>query len=100
MNRLRMAVIGVGYLGQSHARILSGLSDIDLVGVVDVNAQQAQEVADRVGTKAYTDYKALLKRVDAVSIVTPTIYHHGVAKFFLKNRIPVLVEKPIAATVA
>lgn len=100
MNRLRMAVIGVGYLGQSHARILSTLADVDLVGVVDVNAAQAQEVASRCGTKAFIDHKPLLKRVDAVTIVTPTIYHHQVAREFLKNGVAVLVEKPIAVTVA
>jgi predicted dehydrogenase len=100
MNRLRMAVIGVGHLGQSHARILSGLPDVDLVGVVDVNGKQASEVAERCGTKAFTDYKPLLKRVDAVTVVVPTIYHHLVAKQFLKAGVPVLVEKPIAVTVA
>lgn len=100
MNRLRMAVIGVGHLGQSHARILSGLPDVDLVGVVDVNAKQANDIAERCGTKAFSDYKPLLKRVDAVTVVVPTIYHHAVAKAFLKSGVPVLVEKPIAVTVA
>lgn len=100
MNRLRMAVVGVGHLGQSHARILAGLPDVELVGVVDVNAKQAREIAERCGTKAYSDVKPLLKRVDAVTVVTPTIYHHAVAKQFLKHGVPVLVEKPIAVTVA
>lgn len=100
MNRLRMAVIGVGHLGQSHARILSGLADVDLVGVVDVNAKQANEIAERCGTQAFTDIKPLLNRVDAVTVVTPTIYHHAVAKQFLKHGVSVLVEKPIAVTVA
>ncbi len=100
MNRLRMAVIGVGHLGQSHARILAALPDVDLVGVVDVNAKQAADIAERCGTTAYTDIKPLLNRVDAVTIVTPTIHHHLVAKQFLEHGIPVLVEKPIAVTVA
>jgi predicted dehydrogenase len=100
MNRLRMAVIGVGHLGKEHARILSGLADVDLVGVVDVSAEQARLVAERCGTTACTDYTELLDRVDAVTVVVPTIHHHAVAKVFLERGVPVLVEKPIATTVA
>ena len=100
MNRLRMAVIGVGHLGKEHARILAGLPDVELVGVADLNAEQARLVADRCGTGSFTEFAPLLHRVDAVTVVVPTIYHHAVAKEFLKHKIPVLVEKPIATTVA
>lgn len=100
MNRLRMAVIGVGHLGKEHARILSGLPDVELVGVADVSAEQARLVAERCGTTACTDYTELLDRVDAVTVVVPTIHHHAVAKMFLEHSVPVLVEKPIATTVA
>jgi predicted dehydrogenase len=100
MNRLRMAVIGVGHLGKEHARILSGLPEVELVGIVDVNADQARLIADRCGTEAYTDFTFLLDKVDAVTVVVPTIYHHAVAKVFLQHGVPVLVEKPIAATVS
>jgi predicted dehydrogenase len=93
-----MAVIGVGHLGQHHARILAGLPDVDLVGVVDANANQARDVAARLNTTAYTDIEPLLQQVDAVSVVTPTVHHHRVASVFLKNAIPVLVEKPICRT--
>jgi len=99
MRQLRMAVIGVGHLGNHHARILSGLPEVELVGVVDVNPAQAALVAERLNTKAYSDYTELLDRVDAATIVVPTIYHHIVTKTFLEHGIPVLVEKPIAATV-
>jgi predicted dehydrogenase len=100
MNRLRMAVIGVGHLGKEHARILAGLADVELVGVVDVSAEQARLVAERCGTSSCTDFTKLLDQVDAVTVVVPTIHHHAVARRFLERGIPVLVEKPIAATVA
>jgi predicted dehydrogenase len=95
-----MAVIGVGHLGQHHARILAGLPDVDLVGVVDANPDQARSVADRLGTTPYSHFEPLLGQVDAVSVVTPTIFHHQVAAEFLQHGIPVLVEKPICRTVA
>ncbi|MFO0805063.1 MAG: Gfo/Idh/MocA family oxidoreductase [Gemmataceae bacterium] len=100
MSRLRMAVIGVGHLGQHHARILANLPDVELVGVVDANPNQARDVAARLNTTAYSDFEPLLKQVDAVSVVTPTVHHHRVASAFLKNAVPVLVEKPICRTLA
>jgi predicted dehydrogenase len=100
MTRLRTAVIGVGHLGQHHARILAGLPDAELVGVVDANPEQARVVADRLGTAAFDHFEPLLGRVDAVSVVTPTIFHHQVAAAFLNAGVPVLVEKPVCRTVA
>lgn len=100
MARLRVAVVGVGHLGQHHARILSQFPDVDLVGVVDANWHQANTVALKYGTRAYTNYADLLHEVDAVSVVTPTTYHHEVASSFLRNGVPVLVEKPMCRTVA
>lgn len=100
MTRTRMAVIGVGHLGQHHARILAGLPDVELVGVVDANSEQARAVAAKLGTAAFDHFEPLLNRVDAVSIVTPTIFHHHVAAAFLRNGIPALVEKPVCRTVA
>jgi predicted dehydrogenase len=93
-----MAVIGVGHLGKEHARILAGLSDVELVGVADVNADQAQAVAKRVGTQAFGNYWPLLNLVDAACIVVPTSHHEAVASEFLRRGLPVLVEKPLAPT--
>ncbi|MGF1579283.1 MAG: Gfo/Idh/MocA family oxidoreductase [Gemmataceae bacterium] len=98
MAPLRMAVVGVGHLGQAHARILDGLPDVELVGVVDVNPKQAESVGDKLGVPAYTDYWPLLRQVDAASIVVPTTHHLEVAKAFLEQGLPLLVEKPIAAS--
>src|SRR5438270_2638718 len=100
MNRVRMAVIGVGHLGKEHARILSSLPDVELVGVADVNHEQAQAVARRHNTQAFQDYWPLLNLVDAACIAVPTTYHLAVAREFLKRGIPLLVEKPLALTVA
>lgn len=100
MTRLRMAVIGVGHLGQHHARILSGLPEVELAGVVDANLEQARTIAARLGTTPYDHFEPLLSQVDAVTVVTPTIYHHQVATAFLSHGIPVLVEKPVCRTVA
>jgi predicted dehydrogenase len=100
MTRLRLAVIGVGHLGQHHARILAGLPDVDLVGVVDSSPDQAAAVAHRLHTKAFASHEALFGAVDAVSVVTPTSHHHHAAAAFLKRKVPVLVEKPVCKTVA
>ena len=98
MTRLRMAVIGVGHLGKEHARILAGLPEVELVGVADTNQEQAQAVAKRLGTQAFSEYWPLLNLVDAASIVVPTSLHEPVAAEFLRRGIPVLVEKPLAPT--
>ncbi len=98
MSRLRIAVIGVGHLGKEHARILAGLPEVELVGVADVSLEQAQTVAKRLGTQAFSDYWPLLNLVDAASIVVPTSLHEPVASEFLRRGIPVLVEKPLAPT--
>jgi predicted dehydrogenase len=96
MRALRLGVIGVGHLGKEHARILSGLPDVELVGVADVNLIQATTVAQRCATKAYTDYSSLLPEVDAAVIAVPASQHRAVAAELLCRGIPVLVEKPLA----
>ena len=99
MKRLRMAVVGVGHLGRHHARHLKSFPDVDLVGVVDASPQQAETIARQLGTKAYDRFEPLLGHVDAVSIVTPTSFHHHVAAEFLRRGVSALVEKPICKTV-
>jgi predicted dehydrogenase len=100
MKRLRMAVVGVGHLGKEHARILSGLAGVELVGVVDANLEQAQVIARKHNTQAFDQCWPLLGRVDAVSIVVPTGLHASVAEEFLKRGLPCLIEKPLAASLA
>ncbi len=99
MNKIRCAVIGVGYLGKFHAEKYAGLKQAELIGVVDQDKKTACEIAEKYQTTAYTNYEELIGKVDAVSIVTPTLLHYEVAKFFLSHRVHVLVEKPITSTV-
>lgn len=98
MSKLRVAVIGVGYLGRYHALIYSRMPDVELVGVMDTDADRAGAVASESGCTPYTDASALLGRVDAVSIVVPTTAHLAVATPFLNRGVHMLMEKPIAAT--
>ena len=98
MATLRLGVIGVGHLGKEHARILSGLPGVELAGVADVNSAQAQSIAQRCGTTPFEDYRDLLERIDAAVIAVPTCFHHAVASDVLRRGVPVLVEKPLAAT--
>src|SRR5262249_7278692 len=98
MTTLRVGVIGVGHLGKEHARILSGLSGVNLAGVADVNAAQAEAIALRCGTKPHSDYRTLLDGIDAAVVAVPTCHHHAVAADVLGRGIPTLVEKPLAST--
>ncbi|MES9923060.1 MAG: Gfo/Idh/MocA family oxidoreductase [Candidatus Thiodiazotropha endolucinida] len=100
MDKIRTAVIGVGYLGRYHAQKYAALDDSELVAVVDIDPDTAANVAKECGTEALSDYHELLDRVDAVSVVVPTQLHHQVAKEFLDSGIHVLLEKPITVTVA
>jgi predicted dehydrogenase len=97
---LRTAVIGVGYLGRFHAQKYASLPDCELVGVVDSDPDRAASVAQEVQTQAFSDYQALLGKVDAVSIVVPTSHHYALTKPFLEAGTHVLLEKPFATTVA
>lgn len=98
MTRSRVAVVGVGHLGQHHARILSEIPEVELVAVADSRIEQAQSVAAKTGTRAVADYRELLDEVDAVSIAVPTFMHREVAGDFLVRGIATLVEKPLAAS--
>jgi len=100
MKKLKCAVIGTGYLGKFHAEKYASLPDCELVAVVDTNEIAAKTVAEKFGAQALTDYKSLLGKVDAVSIVVPTTLHHMVSRDFLNAGAHVLVEKPITVTVA
>ena len=96
---MRTAVVGVGYLGRFHAQKYALLANSELVGVADPSAEARAAVAAELGVPAIADYRDLLGRVDAVSIVTPTPSHFAVAKEFLEAGAHVLVEKPMTVTV-
>lgn len=94
--QLRVGVIGVGYLGRFHALIYSRLPNVKLVGVADLDAVRAAEVAVEAGCVAFGDPLALLGLVDAVSVVVPTSVHLDVARPYLQQGVHMLLEKPMA----
>jgi predicted dehydrogenase len=100
LDKLRVGVIGVGALGQHHARVYGSLPDVELVAVVDSLPGRAEEIAGLLGTKALRDYRDLFGKVDAVSIATPTVLHSEIGCRFLNEGAHVLLEKPISHTLA
>lgn len=97
---IRVGVVGVGYVGQHHARIYSEMTGVELVGVVDIDETRLQELGARYRIQLCRDYRELLGTVDAVSVAVPTLLHYSIAKEFLERGVDVLVEKPIAQHLA
>ncbi len=98
MDKIRVGVVGVGALGQHHARVYSTLPNAILVGVADTKPGRAEEIAAPLNTGHYLDYRELFGKVDAVSVATPTVLHAEIGEQFLKAGVCVLVEKPISHT--
>jgi predicted dehydrogenase len=98
----KVAVIGAGAMGRNHARVYSEIESVQLVGVADIFADAAEKTARRFGTVAYTDYLTLLdeQKPEAVTIAVPTIEHLNAAKAVAERGIHMLIEKPIAFSVA
>jgi predicted dehydrogenase len=97
---LRVAVVGVGHLGRHHARILATLPGVDLIGVADHDGRRAAEVAQACRTLAAGDFREFFGKVDAVTVAVPTEAHLEVARPFLERGVAVLVEKPLARSLA
>lgn len=97
---LRLGVVGVGHLGRHHARILKTLPGVELAGVADLVLDRARTAVEGTPALATTDARDLVGRVDAVVVAVPTVDHLAVARPFLERGIHVLVEKPMAASVA
>ena len=95
-DKIKVAVIGVGHLGRYHARIYAGMPDVELAGVMDINADRCNEIAKECGTQAFSDMTSLTQTVDAVSIVVPTSDHLSAAREFLQRGVHALIEKPLA----
>jgi predicted dehydrogenase len=98
MDKVKVAVIGVGHLGSIHAKIYKEIPNCDLIGVCDTNQERLNQVCANLGLTGYTDYKELFGKVDAVSIAVPTVSHHKVAAEFLSSGVHTLVEKPFTLT--
>jgi predicted dehydrogenase len=100
MDAVRLGVIGVGHLGRHHARIAAGLPGVSFVAAVDIEAARAAEAVKDSKAEALTDYRELFGRVDAVTVAVPTVDHLAVAREFLERGVHVLVEKPMASSLA
>ncbi|MBU4310121.1 Gfo/Idh/MocA family oxidoreductase, partial [bacterium] len=99
MKPIRVVVIGVGHLGQHHARIYSAMPDVELVGVVDIDEERSKRIAQEYKTAAYSEYTQVLKRVDVASIAVPTEFHYRIGRDFLNAGVHILIEKPMTQTV-
>lgn len=95
--RLRVGVVGVGYLGKFHAQKYAAIPEVKLVGLADIIPERAQKWAEKLNTRAFHHHRHLLGEVEAVSVVVPTEHHHRIARDFFQAGCDVLVEKPISA---
>jgi predicted dehydrogenase len=86
-------------MGTIHAKVYSQLPQSDFVAVVDIDLGKAQSLANQYNCSAYSDCADILRKVDAVTIATPTVTHLNLAKIFIKKKISVLIEKPLAANI-
>lgn len=100
MAKLRVAVVGVGPMGQGHVKHYKGLAGCDLVAVVDQDVDRRGKTAMQYGCQSFADAKDLIGRVDAVSIATPTTSHRDLTCMFLEAGVHCLVEKPMSITPA
>lgn len=98
MEKVKVGVIGVGALGSCHARIYSKLPNVELVGVADIDIAKAKDIGLLYDTTYTKDYRELLDKIDAASIVVPTEKHFDIAKDALNKNIHTLVEKPFTKT--
>jgi len=100
MAKLRVGVVGIGYLGKYHVEKYASLPEVEIVGLVDIVLERAREWAEKLKVAAQADYHKLLGKVQAVSIVVPPDRHYAIAKDFLMAGCHVLLEKPMAASIA
>ncbi len=98
--KIRVAVVGVGDFGRNHARVYRELPEAELIGVVDLNAERAAQVASEFGTTARPGIESLRGNVDAISLAVPTVEHARIGCALLRMGLDVLVEKPVAASLA
>jgi predicted dehydrogenase len=100
MEKLRVGVVGVGYLGKFHAQKYARMEDVTLVGVADTDKTAAEQVAGDTGCRAFSDYGDLLGQIDAASVVVPTSDHFSISKALLAHDIDLMIEKPITTSLA
>ena len=100
MSKLKVAVIGIGYLGEFHAEKYKYNKNVDLIGVVDTDEKRCKKISKKFNTKSYKKFQDIINDIDAVSIVVPTNLHYKIAKFFIEHKKHVLIEKPFATNIS
>lgn len=100
MKKIRTAVIGAGKMGRIHAKVYNELEMCELAAVVDTDKKRADKLAAKFGCQSFAEVEKVIGVVDAVTISAPTIYHLELAKVCIENDIAVMIEKPLAASVA
>lgn len=98
-NQVRIGVIGVGHLGQHHVKHYKTLDNVELIGVFDIDRERSSEISKKFDVKVFDNLNSILKKVDALSIVTNTEHHYKIARKCLKSKKHVFIEKPITAVV-
>jgi predicted dehydrogenase len=99
MDKVKVGVVGTGALGRHHTRLYKELDTTDVIGIFDVNPENAEKVASEFGVKAFSDLNKLADACDALSIAVPATKHFEIAKPLLEKKKHLLIEKPLAATV-
>ncbi len=96
---IKIGVIGTGSMGRNHARVCSEINGLELVCIADKNKERVENIAQLFDISAFTDYRDLLPKVDAVIIATPTVTHFDIAMDAINSKKHILVEKPVCDTV-
>jgi predicted dehydrogenase len=96
MRKIKVGVVGTGHMGEYHVRTYSEIIEAELVGIVDIDKERVDLIAQRYNTKGFTDYREILDKVEAVTISVPTSLHYEITKDFIEAGIHVLIEKPMA----
>ncbi|OEU71469.1 MAG: oxidoreductase [Desulfovibrio sp. S3730MH75] len=98
---MKVAVVGLGWMGKVHLRNYYEMPFVEVVGVVDLDQTLLDEVYEQYNVKGYTDLDELLKNeLDAVSVCVPTTLHHSVGKKAIESNVSLIIEKPLAASAA
>ena len=96
---IKVGIIGVGHLGEIHLKLILASINFDLIGFYETNQEKSDLISKKYQVKSFKSLEDLSENVQAVIISTPTIHHHEIATFFLKNNIHVFIEKPITTNV-
>ena len=96
---IKVGIVGVGHLGEIHLKLILSSTNFDLIGFYETNQEKSDLISKKYQVKSFKSLEDLSENVQAVIISTPTIHHHEIATFFLKNNIHVFIEKPITTNV-